>query len=626
MHTSPTVAETDSAISQRFDLRAMAATVGRVPSWVVATLAVVAASLGMVAIESGGAIASPNGYAALIAWGTVTFVAAGLYWRRWRPGNPLAGVLVLIGFLVAALSLLGLADPLAFSVGVLVEHLPAVLIWYALLALPSGRLDRIGRTAMWVAIAYVLLAFLPWVLVTPVLSSASPAAVCHPSCPENALLVVHDTGVASAFHHVLLAGRVAAVAAVFTALVVRGLRARKPERWMLMPVTVVGLTWVGFQAFYGLARTFAGVHSDLAITAGAGLNLARASLAAAFLLAPLQARAFAGVALERMIKRFELAPTLAGLERATAQTLDDPRLRIAFWLPRSRRYVDVSGQDFRPPDESSRLVWTVVGQGSDRRAGLAHDPSLADNPELVEAVCRALLLAISTRRVEDEIERSVAGLRESRRRLLAADAAERRRLERELHRTAQQHLVALRVSVELARERADMDTALAERLAALGHDLDRVVQDVRSIAVGIYPPQLEEEGLRGAVLALARHMSPPPELNLQEVGRLPEEVENCVYFCIAEALSNVIQHAGRGTTASVQLARDDHGVRFRVDDDGVGFDTRVVRRVGLEGLTERMAAVDGVVSINSIPGRGTVVSGIVPVESELVVLGRKRTA
>jgi signal transduction histidine kinase len=586
----------------------------------VLVLAATAASVGVVVIATGGRVVNPDGFTALVVWGTVTCVAAGLYWQSWRPNNRLGGMLVLAGFAVAGESLQGAANPVVFAVGVLIDVPAFLLVLYVLLAYPRGVLDRVGRIGFMAGAAYFAVFFFPWLLTQERLQGTTPLARCGAACPDNVLQVVSDGSVAKTMDSLLLVGRAIAVAVMVAALVFRIVRANLPQRRMLFPVTTLGLLWISMIGAYALALRITGPGSDLTRDVGFGNTMARSMLTVAFLLTPLQVRAFVGLALQRMLRRLEQAPTLAVGERMIALTLDDPALRVAFWLPRSKQYVGANGEVVEPPPPGSGLVWTRVDRGREPVAALLHSPELVDDPELLEAAGHALLLALNSRRLEHELRQSVDGLQRSRRLLLAADAAERRRLEHELHTTAQQHLVALRVSLELARTRADANSALAERLTRIGGQLDETVDELRRIASGVYSPLLEPAGLRSALLDSVRRSNRPLALEVEEVGHLAPEVETCVYFCVIEAVTNAVEHGGEAAAVRVRLRREGDDVRFAVSDDGVGFDVdRIGTSPGIDGIRERVAAIGGSVDVVSAPGRGTVVSGVVPLAPEGVV-------
>jgi signal transduction histidine kinase len=213
----------------------------------------------------------------------------------------------------------------------------------------------------------------------------------------------------------------------------------------------------------------------------------------------------------------------------------------------------------------------------------------------------------------DELRRQADELRESRARVVAAADAERRRIERDLHDGAQQHLVALAVNLRLARELADTDPAQSRAvLEGLVGDVQDALQEFRDLAHGIYPPLLVERGLGEGLRAAASRAPVPVRLELERLGRYPPEVETTVYFCCLEALQNVGKHAGAGAGATVRVWEDEDGVLFEVADDGAGFDLGgQPRGNGLENMSDRLGALGGRLSLAS-SSDGTRVAGAVP--------------
>jgi signal transduction histidine kinase len=211
--------------------------------------------------------------------------------------------------------------------------------------------------------------------------------------------------------------------------------------------------------------------------------------------------------------------------------------------------------------------------------------------------------------------RLIQELQASRQRLVAAQDAERRRLERNIHDGAQQQLVSLAVQLRLLEQQIERDAAAAKDTAArLQRDAATMLEDLRDLARGIYPPLLADRGLGPALEAQARKASVPVSVDADGVGRYAPEVEASVYFCTLEALNNVAKHA-EAARATVWLADVDRELRFEVSDDGRGFDsTAGVGGTGLQGMADRLAAIGGAIEIRSAPGRGTSVAGRIPLE------------
>ncbi len=234
---------------------------------------------------------------------------------------------------------------------------------------------------------------------------------------------------------------------------------------------------------------------------------------------------------------------------------------------------------------------------------------------LVEQLATQAGLVLKNVQLTADLRARLDELRDSRRRLVAAQDAERRRLERDVHDGAQQQLVALTVKLGIAktlaeREDAPRTAALVEQVAA---DAGDAVTTLRELAHGIYPPLLAAEGLTVALQGQARKAAIPVEVIADGVGRYPQEVEAAVYFCVLEALNNTAKYA-KATKAIVTLAQINGELTFQVVDDGVGFDPMATPRGhGLTNMSDRLHALDGTVAVTSQPGRGTTVAGSIPV-------------
>ena len=241
-----------------------------------------------------------------------------------------------------------------------------------------------------------------------------------------------------------------------------------------------------------------------------------------------------------------------------------------------------------------------------------------DDRMLAEQVASGMGLALANRTLTGTLERRVVELRDSRRRLVALQDETRRRLERDLHDGAQQQLVALRVKLGLARKIAQADgaTRTDDALARLADDADRVVEDMREFARGVYPPLLEAEGLRAAIRALGRRSPVPVTIHTDGLGRYERDVESTVNICVTEALRNVVEHGGP-CRAVVTLGQSNGVVDFEVSDDGRGFDVgTTVRGAGLTSMADRIDALAGTLQVRSTPGGGTRIAGSIPVDTD----------
>ncbi|WP_236648180.1 sensor histidine kinase [Micromonospora sicca] len=192
-------------------------------------------------------------------------------------------------------------------------------------------------------------------------------------------------------------------------------------------------------------------------------------------------------------------------------------------------------------------------------------------------------------------------------------AAELRRIERDLHDGAQARLVALRMSIGLAEQLLADDPAAAQRLLteaqeASGHAL----AELRDLVRGIYPPVLAERGLDGAVQALALAVPLRVDVEVQLPGSPPAAVESAAYFAVAEVLTNVTKHSG-ARRAWIQVSHRDNALSMVVGDDGRGGASPEAG-TGLAGVQRRLAAFDGTMTVTSPPGGPTVVTMELPCE------------
>jgi signal transduction histidine kinase len=210
--------------------------------------------------------------------------------------------------------------------------------------------------------------------------------------------------------------------------------------------------------------------------------------------------------------------------------------------------------------------------------------------------------------------RLIEELRASRQRLVAAQDDERRKIERNLHDGAQQQLVALSVQLKLAEQLAGKDTEKErELLARLGSQANAALEDLRSLARGIYPPLLADKGLAAALESQARKAAVPTTIEADGIGRYAQDIESTIYFCTLEALNNVAKYA-EASRATVRLSQRDGHIEFAVDDDGRGFDAGSTNYgTGLQGMADRLDAIGGELLVESRPGAGSTVSGRVPV-------------
>jgi len=241
----------------------------------------------------------------------------------------------------------------------------------------------------------------------------------------------------------------------------------------------------------------------------------------------------------------------------------------------------------------------------------------ATEEKLVRDLAAQAGLVLRNVGLTEDLLRTIEQLRASRQRLVSAQNEERRKLERNLHDGAQQQLVALAVKLRLLEQLVERDPAQARSVAAqLQGDTTEALEELRDLARGIYPPLLADKGLVAALESQARKSVVPVTVEGDGVGRYAREAEAAVYFSCLEALQNVAKYAS-ASRATVTLSDGDGRLRFEVSDDGVGFDAASRSHgSGLQGIADRLAALDGEIEIRSVPGAGTTVAGTLPVSGE----------
>jgi signal transduction histidine kinase len=201
-------------------------------------------------------------------------------------------------------------------------------------------------------------------------------------------------------------------------------------------------------------------------------------------------------------------------------------------------------------------------------------------------------------------------------RVVAATDEERRRMERDLHDGAQQHLVLLKMKLGMLEDAIDRDPDAAKaQTTELKADLGRALAELRDLAHGIYPAILEHEGLAAALRDAVERSPINAQLESNGTARYAPQLEAAVYFCCLEALQNAAKHAPDSMVV-VRLAEADGALRFEVADDGPGFDPASQNgTAGLQNMADRIGALGGELRIESAPGAGASVNGRVPITS-----------
>jgi signal transduction histidine kinase len=537
-----------------------------------------------------------------------SFIGVGLFaWYR-RPDTRIGTLMVATGFAWFVGNLSFTDPPLLFSVGQLLNNLFAAAAIHLLLAFPSGRLaSRLDRVLVVSAYLLTSVGFLPAML------ALNPDQLGCPDCPDNVMLIGNgDPSLVQTSVDVVSVLGILVISAVIVRLVARWREATPPMRRVITPVLVAGATLMALLIallVLALVRAQGVVADNLFYAAAIPFGL----VPFLFLASLARARMLRGGAVSALVTRLSGALAPGELRDALARALNDPSLKLAYWLPGSQRWVDAEGRTVDlSKDARHRAVTDVVLQ--DRKvAAMVHDPLLLDEPELVEAVGAAAALSLEKERLRAELAAKVEELQQQRNRMLAVGLAERRRLERDLHDGAQQRLVSLALDLRMASSAIRDNPDGAERLlAGAGEQLERALEELRELARGLHPAVLADRGLDAAVDALAGRAPLPVQIERTLGERVPEAVELAAYFVVAESLTNIVKYAD-ASQAVVRLQRDNGRVVVEVTDDGVGG-ADPQRGTGLRGLEDRVSSLGGEFEVASSPETGTTVVARIPCE------------
>ncbi len=237
----------------------------------------------------------------------------------------------------------------------------------------------------------------------------------------------------------------------------------------------------------------------------------------------------------------------------------------------------------------------------------AVDPVTPSDRELVTDVAAGSGLLLRNTRLNRELLERASEVRESRRRLIAAQDAERHRLERDLHDGAQQRVVALKVKLGIARTIAGREgaDAIAERLEGLSEAVQSAVDDLRAVAHGIYPPLLESDGLEAALRAVERTSDITIDLDADGLARYGRSIEETAYFCVTETIERA-QMSG-ATSASVEVAGHNGDL---VTEIAV---SRLETELDLSTVADRIDAAGGTLRFADLPANGRSIVASLPI-------------
>jgi signal transduction histidine kinase len=541
--------------------------------------------------------------------GALFFVAGLLAWGR-RSGSPIGPLMIAAGFAWFVGTYGASRNPVIDRLGVGFQGWYDFLIAALILVYPTGRL--VGMAPRVVLVAFGILIAIRSAFRFAYSRASTDYDLRDPAAVDQFVSdrTIRDTT------EVLFRYGLTVVALLILAVVIRRLvRDTAAARRVAGPILVAGIGFaVAILVEVGAIALADSSDERLAVWDTAQLlTVVSAGAIPIALLFGLTRDRLARGSVADLVVQLGDGPERPGLRDVLARALQDPSLEIAYPAPgpETDRYVDAEGQPMAVPDAARTDRATTRLEASGRTiAVLIHDPAVGEQRELVGSVAAATRLALENERLTAEVRTQLDEVRASRARIVAAGDAERRRVERDLHDGAQQRLVTLALSLQMARESVNgADPALAATLGRATAELEQALAELRELARGLHPTILTEDGLGAAVQALADRSSVPVRVAVR-TGRHTPGVEAAAYFVVAESLTNVAKYAA-ATGAEVRVNEVAGLLIVEVADDGVGG-ADPGSGSGLRGLEDRVSAAGGTLTVRSDPGRGTTVRAEIP--------------
>lgn len=528
----------------------------------------------------------------VLAW---AYLAAGViaWWRR--PGNRLGTVMVLGAAAWLAADLYNTDDRVLIAVGAVTATVPLAVAVHLLHAFPAGHLE--GSAARWTVAAGYVVAI---VLQAPLYLFQSFEA------PYDLALVADRPELAATGHRLQTAAGAVVVTVTVVLLVRRLVRATPARRRVLVPFFAYGIFAILINPL--IVNVFQPLF-QLGPGAWVGLQLlVLAGLPVVFAIGVLRGHFEPARGTEELVTRLSaVADVRPDLVDVLADSLGDPTLELAFWVPDRQGYVDESGSPVELTPGGDRAAVEI--DLADRRVGaIVVDPQLVADLEVVRAAGRVVAMAMDRERLTAELRASQDELRLSRVRIVEASYLERRRVARDLHDGMQVRLFVLAVA---AQELADAHPSAGPGATALRVGIDSAATELRTIVQSIMPALLIERGLSAAIDDLVDQLPVPVSLDSDvAIGGLPPVVESAAYFIVAEGLTNTLKHA-RARHLAVQIRHTAEVLIVEVTDDGIGGATMATGS-GLRGLADRADVLGGTLNLVSPVGHGTRLTAELP--------------
>jgi signal transduction histidine kinase len=543
-------------------------------------------------------------------------IAAGLYALR-TPGNARFGVALLaIGFAWSLTALTESSLSVPYTIGRLSTWLTFPCVVYLLLAFPDGRIDK-GLDRALLAATVVLMVVLFFGM-APFVQAFPPKTLwgtCTTDCPANAVFVLDEqpafltqvTYVREWLVELLWLG-------LFASMWRRWRSASPLQRRAMGPAFLAGAV-LGVSHYAHITARQLGVEADTVIALSSVWTFCIIAVCAGFLGGLVWRRMLLAQALARLGAAVHASDDRTGMRDALAGALRDDTVQLLYRDGDSGGWRDAGSRPVAwPPVLPADRALTAVGADDERPdVAVVHDVALVDDRELLDAVSGTVHAAWRQEQLTAGLRRATVELQQSRHRIAEAADLERARIERDLHDGAQQRLIALRIRLGLAEELLATDPAAGIRVVnQLGADAQAALDQLRSLAHGVYPELLAGRGLPDALQSIARQAPLPVHVIAVGLSRHPTEVESATYFTCAEAIQNAAKHADGATGVWIQLRQTADRLSFEVRDDGPGFRPTAVEGHGLRNMRDRIEAVGGRLTVESEPGRGTRIAGSVP--------------
>lgn len=531
-------------------------------------------------------------------------ILVGLAWKLRRPDSRFGLLLIAFGSASWPLALQAANQPAVYSLGVIVGDVGVVLAtFYVALAFPVGRLTATVERLIMALVAVAMVARVVWALQTPVLQGGGTLSRCGEACPSNPFELPGPAWIATLASSVEILAIIVATCVLIGWFAYRLRIAPRPRRRALITVGVTSLVFFPMFLVYQVSRRVLEIDA-VTLEGVAWIQTAlRMLFPIGFAVALVHADLFAGQSLQRLLERLTFRPSPQRWRDAVADALDDPNARVGYWDPTASRYREASG-DVLEASEDPAYAFVTVDHNGVPVAAIEVDAILRTDPELLRAAANATLLAVERGTLEGELRASQLATTE------AGDQA-RRRMAQDLHDSAQQRLVALRMHLQMAGERLDRprDREVLEQLTV---NVTDALADIRDVVRGSHLDRLRDHGLERALRAFIQERDLEVEVRLRGPMHLSRDVEDAVYFVVLEALQNVVKHAGPDSATVVTLSVATGELVVEIRDDGAGFDADAPKGIGIRNMIERIEAVGGRLDLRSTPGAGATVTASIP--------------